>query len=180
MLRAELLPRCGRRDAEHPRGRSPERPPHRVDRATRARRRIEIHQMGASAVVITGGHAPGDEIVDLLFDGEHVHRAADDAHRHAGTRTAPAARSRRRSRRTWRWAISLLDAVVRAQDYVARRDSARARHRPRPRTARSLLEDRREPDTAIDRADIGSVIGSGCVRSICTGSPDVRLQPPCA
>src|SRR2546428_311872 len=29
----------------------------------------EMHQMGASAVVITGGHAEGDEIVDLLFDG---------------------------------------------------------------------------------------------------------------
>ena len=31
----------------------------------------EIHQMGASAVVITGGHAKGDDLVDLLFDG-HV------------------------------------------------------------------------------------------------------------
>lgn len=31
---------------------------------------FDIHRMGASAVVITGGHAPGDELVDLLFDGE--------------------------------------------------------------------------------------------------------------
>jgi hydroxymethylpyrimidine/phosphomethylpyrimidine kinase len=30
---------------------------------------VRIHEMGASAVVITGGHAQGNEIVDLLFDG---------------------------------------------------------------------------------------------------------------
>src|SRR6185436_2867503 len=41
----------------------------------------EIHQLGGSAVVITGGHAPGDEIVDLLYDGHgftelHVMRIA--------------------------------------------------------------------------------------------------------
>ena len=30
---------------------------------------VRIHEMGAAAVVITGGHAPGDEVVDLLFDG---------------------------------------------------------------------------------------------------------------
>jgi hydroxymethylpyrimidine/phosphomethylpyrimidine kinase len=29
-----------------------------------------IHDRGADAVVITGGHEEGDEIVDLLFDGE--------------------------------------------------------------------------------------------------------------
>jgi hydroxymethylpyrimidine/phosphomethylpyrimidine kinase len=29
-----------------------------------------IHDMGASAVIIKGGHAAGDEIVDLLFDGQ--------------------------------------------------------------------------------------------------------------
>jgi hydroxymethylpyrimidine/phosphomethylpyrimidine kinase len=28
-----------------------------------------IHALGPAAVVITGGHAPGDEILDLLFDG---------------------------------------------------------------------------------------------------------------
>jgi hydroxymethylpyrimidine/phosphomethylpyrimidine kinase len=31
---------------------------------------FQIHQMGVSAVIITGGHALGDEIVDLLFDGK--------------------------------------------------------------------------------------------------------------
>jgi hydroxymethylpyrimidine/phosphomethylpyrimidine kinase len=29
-----------------------------------------IHALGAKAVVVKGGHAPGDEVVDLLFDGE--------------------------------------------------------------------------------------------------------------
>jgi len=31
---------------------------------------FQIHKMGASAVIVTGGHALGDEIVDLLFDGK--------------------------------------------------------------------------------------------------------------
>jgi hydroxymethylpyrimidine/phosphomethylpyrimidine kinase len=38
-----------------------------MDDARKAARRI--HALGASAVVITGGHAQGEEIVDLLFDG---------------------------------------------------------------------------------------------------------------
>ena len=28
-----------------------------------------IHDMGAAAVIITGGHAPGPDVVDLLYDG---------------------------------------------------------------------------------------------------------------
>ncbi|MGE5244407.1 MAG: bifunctional hydroxymethylpyrimidine kinase/phosphomethylpyrimidine kinase [Betaproteobacteria bacterium] len=28
-----------------------------------------IHRLGAAAVIVTGGHAAGDEVVDLLFDG---------------------------------------------------------------------------------------------------------------
>jgi hydroxymethylpyrimidine/phosphomethylpyrimidine kinase len=39
-----------------------------TDDAREAARRI--HGMGPSAVIVKGGHAPGDEIVDLLFDGE--------------------------------------------------------------------------------------------------------------
>lgn len=35
--------------------------------ARRAARRL--HEMGASAVIITGGHGGGTEVVDLLFDG---------------------------------------------------------------------------------------------------------------
>ena len=82
MLRAELLPRAAVvtpniPEAEVLSGR-------RIESIEDARAAaFEIHQMGGSAVVITGGHAPGDEIVDLLFDGEHLHRAAHDAHRHA-------------------------------------------------------------------------------------------------
>ena len=39
-----------------------------ADDAREAARRI--HGMGPSAVIVKGGHAAGDEIVDLLFDGE--------------------------------------------------------------------------------------------------------------
>jgi hydroxymethylpyrimidine/phosphomethylpyrimidine kinase len=30
---------------------------------------VRIHEMGASAVIVTGGHAGGEDIVDVLFDG---------------------------------------------------------------------------------------------------------------
>lgn len=30
---------------------------------------VAIHRLGASAVVITGGHGIGDDVIDLLFDG---------------------------------------------------------------------------------------------------------------
>ena len=36
----------------------------------RRRAASRIHDMGASAVIITGGHAAGAEIVDLLYDGK--------------------------------------------------------------------------------------------------------------
>jgi hydroxymethylpyrimidine/phosphomethylpyrimidine kinase len=68
VLRAELLPRCAVvtpniPEAEVLSGR-------RIGSIEHARAAAhEIHQMGGSAVVITGGHGDGDEIVDLLFDG---------------------------------------------------------------------------------------------------------------
>jgi len=34
----------------------------------------ELRGRGAAAVLVTGGHRPGGEVVDLLFDGQHVHR----------------------------------------------------------------------------------------------------------
>lgn len=34
---------------------------------------VRIQKFGASAVVIKGGHATGDELVDLLFDGHRFH-----------------------------------------------------------------------------------------------------------
>jgi hydroxymethylpyrimidine/phosphomethylpyrimidine kinase len=41
------------------------------DDAREAARRI--HGMGARAVIVTGGHGAGDQIVDLLFDGHTFH-----------------------------------------------------------------------------------------------------------
>ena len=41
------------------------------DTAREAARRIAA--MGPSAVIVKGGHSPGDEIVDLLLDGGHFH-----------------------------------------------------------------------------------------------------------
>ena len=38
-----------------------------LDDAREAARRI--HKLGAAAVVVKGGHLPGDEAIDLLFDG---------------------------------------------------------------------------------------------------------------
>jgi hydroxymethylpyrimidine/phosphomethylpyrimidine kinase len=37
-----------------------------------------LHELGASAVLLKGGHAAwdGDEVVDVLFDGERIHRFA--------------------------------------------------------------------------------------------------------
>jgi hydroxymethylpyrimidine/phosphomethylpyrimidine kinase len=53
------------------------------DRRTAARR---IHDLGGSAVVITGGHGDGSTVTDLLFDGTsffelNVERVAVDDHR---------------------------------------------------------------------------------------------------
>lgn len=42
-----------------------------LDEAREAARRI--HGFGPSAVVIKGGHAPGDDLVDLLYDGHAFH-----------------------------------------------------------------------------------------------------------
>ncbi len=42
-----------------------------ADRAEAARR---IHAMGPRWVVLKGGHADGDEVTDLLYDGESFHR----------------------------------------------------------------------------------------------------------
>jgi hydroxymethylpyrimidine/phosphomethylpyrimidine kinase len=68
MLRAELMPLAAVvtpniPEAEALSGR-------RIDSIENARAAAyEIHRIGGSAVVITGGHGTGDQIVDLLFDG---------------------------------------------------------------------------------------------------------------
>jgi hydroxymethylpyrimidine kinase/phosphomethylpyrimidine kinase len=69
MLCAELLPRCAIvtpniPEAEVLSGRHIES----IEDVRAAAH--DIHQIGGSAVVITGGHASGEHVVDLLYDGE--------------------------------------------------------------------------------------------------------------
>ena len=56
-----------------------------------------LHELGAPAVVVTGGH--GAPAVDHLFDGTRARRDPGRAARRPARRTAPAARTRPRSRR---------------------------------------------------------------------------------
>ncbi len=116
MLRAELLP-CAAvvtpniPEAEILSGR-------RIESIEDARAAaFEIYQTGPGAVVITGGHAAGDEIVDLLFDGQlftelHTTRIATPNTHGTGCTFASAIAA------NLALGESLLDAVVHAQDYV--------------------------------------------------------------
>ena len=116
VLRAELLPRCAVvtpniPEAEVLSGR-------RIGSIEHARAAAhDIHQMGGSAVVITGGHGEGDEIVDLLFDGAmftELHTARIDTRNTHGTGCTFA------SAVAAHLALghSVVDAVVGAQGYV--------------------------------------------------------------
>jgi hydroxymethylpyrimidine/phosphomethylpyrimidine kinase len=87
--------------------------PHDLREAAR-----RIQAMGATAVVVKGGHSPGDHVIDLLFDGE----------RFAEFRTPRiATRNTHGTGCTFASAIaaylalgcSLADATERAQAYVA-------------------------------------------------------------
>jgi hydroxymethylpyrimidine/phosphomethylpyrimidine kinase len=89
-----------------------------LDDAREAARRI--HEMGAGAVIITGGHASWErgEVVDLLFDGHEVHEFRSpriDARPTHGTgctfASAVAA--------GLALGLALPDAAARAQQYVA-------------------------------------------------------------
>jgi hydroxymethylpyrimidine/phosphomethylpyrimidine kinase len=117
MLCAELLPRAlvvtpNIPEAEALSGRQIRS----IDDAREAARRIV--SMGSSAVIITGGHRAGDEIVDLLFDGSaftefRIGRVVSQSTHGTGCTFASAiaallARDH-----------SLADAVARAQAYVA-------------------------------------------------------------
>ena len=79
---------------------------------------VRIHRFGPSAVVVKGGHAAGDELVDLLFDGRtfvEIRTPRIDTRNTHGTGC------------TFASAIAaylalgdtLVDAVTRAQAYVA-------------------------------------------------------------
>jgi len=116
VLRAELLPRCAVvtpniPEAEVLSGR-------RIGSIEHARAAAhDIHQMGGSAVVITGGHGEGDEIVDLLFDGgmfTELRTARIDTRNTHGTGCTFA------SAVAAQLALghSVVDAVVSAQGYV--------------------------------------------------------------
>ena len=78
---------------------------------------VRIHKLGASAVVITGGHAPGAEIVDLLFNGtaftEFRTPRIDSPHTHGTGCTFAAAIAAGLARER-----TLADAVAEAQAYV--------------------------------------------------------------
>jgi len=78
----------------------------------------DIHQLGAANVVVKGGHAPGDAIVDLLFDGTlftEFHIARVPAQSTHGTGCAFASAIAAALAR----GDNLVDAVARAQSYVA-------------------------------------------------------------
>ncbi len=41
--------------------------------ATAREAALRLHALGPKAVLVKGGHLPGDDVVDLLYDGHHVH-----------------------------------------------------------------------------------------------------------
>jgi hydroxymethylpyrimidine/phosphomethylpyrimidine kinase len=102
--------------------------------AQKAARRL--HDMGAAAVVITGGHAPeASEVVDLLFDGHSFHELraprVPSAHTHGtGCTYASALAAGLALQRT------LADAAAAAQQYVG----GAIRHAPGIGRGRGPLE----------------------------------------
>jgi hydroxymethylpyrimidine/phosphomethylpyrimidine kinase len=116
MLRTELIPRCAVvtpniPEAEALSGR-------RIGSIEDARAAAhEIHQIGGSAVVITGGHGHGDEIVDLLLDGglftELQTARIDTPNTHGTGCTFASAIAANLA-----LGHSLVDSFVEAQDYV--------------------------------------------------------------
>jgi hydroxymethylpyrimidine/phosphomethylpyrimidine kinase len=117
MLRAELLPRAlvvtpNIPEAEVLTGR-------RIQSIEDARAAAyEIHSRSGSAVVIKGGHAEGDQLVDLLFDGDmftelQTARIATRNTHGTGCTFASAIAA------NLALGHSLVDAVVRGQAYVA-------------------------------------------------------------
>jgi hydroxymethylpyrimidine/phosphomethylpyrimidine kinase len=116
-LRAELLPRAmvvtpNIPEAEVLSGRSIRS----IEDARAAA--VGIHDMGGSAVVITGGHAAGDEIIDLLFDGaiftefQITRTVSRNTHGTGCTFASAMAAGLAQG-------DSLVDATARAQSYVA-------------------------------------------------------------
>ena len=68
--------------------------------ATAREAALRLHALGPKAVLVKGGHLPGDEVVDLLYDGHHIHElrgAADRQHAHARHRLHAGLGDRRRA-----------------------------------------------------------------------------------
>jgi hydroxymethylpyrimidine/phosphomethylpyrimidine kinase len=116
-LRAELLPRAfvttpNIPEAEVLSGRPIDSPADARDAAGR------IQALGPTAVIITGGHAAGAEIVDLLFDGERFLEfrtpRIDTTQTHGTGCTFASAVAAYLAR-----GASLADAAAQAQAYVA-------------------------------------------------------------
>lgn len=91
----------------------------RVTSAADARRAAaRLHEMGAAAVIITGGHATGSEVVDLLYDGSaftevRIGRVAVGRTHGTGCTFASAVAA------GLALGLELADAASRAQRYVA-------------------------------------------------------------
>jgi hydroxymethylpyrimidine/phosphomethylpyrimidine kinase len=85
------------------------------DRRDAARR---IADLGAAAVIVKGGHMPGDEIVDLLYDGtdfkEFRHRRAPGRHTHGTGCTFAASLAA-----SLALGLALEEAIPAAQRYIA-------------------------------------------------------------
>jgi hydroxymethylpyrimidine/phosphomethylpyrimidine kinase len=79
---------------------------------------VRIHELGAAAVIVKGGHAPGDEIIDVLFDGsvftefQMVRIPSNNTHGTGCTFASAIAGY-------LALGDSLVDATARAQSYVA-------------------------------------------------------------
>ena len=77
-----------------------------------------IADLGARAVIVKGGHLPGDEIVDLLYDGSHFtefrNRRVPGRHTHGTGCTFAASLAA-----SLALGLSLAEAVPIAQSYIA-------------------------------------------------------------
>ena len=79
------------------------RAPENVKEMTRAAERLHgLMGSGERWVWLKGGHLPGGDATDLLFNGDRMIEISRPADRRPRTRTEPVARCRRRSRRCCR------------------------------------------------------------------------------
>ncbi|PWT83629.1 MAG: bifunctional hydroxymethylpyrimidine kinase/phosphomethylpyrimidine kinase [Blastocatellia bacterium] len=117
MLRAELLPRCTATTPNIPEAEALSgRVIASIEDARAAAR--QIYETGGAAVIIKGGHATGNQIVDLLYDGnvftEIQTTRINTPHTHGtGCTFASAVAANLALGR------SLTDSMVHAQEYVA-------------------------------------------------------------